>query len=91
MRGEKQLAFAERGSRDVTLWCQDLGRTRAGMRRFTVINGAWDGTFDPQTGMLTIDHTRAASPVDLLWEGTAPFDHADYNAAIAWLNQQVTQ
>ena len=72
---DKTYAFCRADDCRITLWCvkREDGKT------FWVINGHW--IYDPA------DPQWPAAV--LMWEGVAPFNHDEYNEAMAWIQEQV--
>jgi hypothetical protein len=70
-----------------TLLCEKWGRQGESLVRFNVINGAWHGTLNTKTGVLTV--------VQFQWqlEGQkimdfGPLPKGDYNEVLAWARAQ---
>lgn len=91
MRGSLAETFAlSRGDRRVDLWCEPKG-TRDGLILFEVINGLWDGEFDPVAGTVYVVATGSTfGDVTEVWRGAVPRGpDADYNEAMAWIREQL--
>ena len=71
---DKTYAFARVDDPQSMIWCIK----REDGRTFWVINGHW--VYDPAG-------PPAAST--LVWQGVAPFEERDYNAAINWIRDQI--
>jgi len=78
---EIAISFTE-GKREDIMWCRDDGIDANGFRHFFVYNGSWPGSITPEG-------TFRNNPVEIIWEGNAPFAVSDYNAAIAWILEQI--
>ena len=92
-----QLAIADNTGK-VALWCYHDGTDEDGTIHFSVINGAWAGTFKDNT--VYVEYTKGTFPGFLVWAGIAGLkEHADghwsrfsdsyYNEAIAWIQEQI--
>jgi hypothetical protein len=61
-----------------------------GSFEFWVINGAWEGVFCPNSGLLEISKTKALVETNILWEGSwPPVPATDYNGAMDWIYKQL--
>ncbi len=91
------IAFGSR--RNVQLFCEIKKKHASGVIDFHVINGAWDGSYDPWKGTL-FPHRFPENirPVKVLWKGGYPdHDHnydgrfyRDYNKAMDWIQDRVS-
>lgn len=84
------MQIAIGSGKTVELWCEV--ENRVGRRiDFYVINGAWRGSIEGDAVTVTgcVGNGAKHMPGRVLWEGSAPFSHRDYNAAIAWIGEQV--
>lgn len=85
------VAYGEDIEEDrVSLLCVTL-TGRKDRITFEVINGAWWGTYFPNTNMMTMSDNGSGEqkPVKMLWSGHLPSGVGDYNNAIAWVQQQI--
>jgi hypothetical protein len=92
-----QLAIADNTGK-VALWCYHDGTDEDGTIHFSVINGAWAGTFKDNT--VYVEYTKGTFPGFLVWAGTAGLkEHTDgmwskfpegrYHEAMHWIQDQI--
>lgn len=92
------IAFG--ADKEVSLFCEVLQKHASGLIHFRVINGAWDGTYDPWKGTLFPHrYPEYVRPAKVLWRGEykrdwdSPDDgryYHDYDRAMAWIQERVS-
>lgn len=72
------------------LWCEFHRELTQRRVKFEVINGQWEGEYDPTSETVYVLFTKETIQVGpILWVGKAPFSDHQYNAAIAWIEEQI--
>lgn len=75
----------------VELLCEDRGSYHGfSVRKFWVINGAWEGSYAPTLGVLQVHKTGSTRAAQLLWRSDEEPPGRDYNEQIAWVQERVT-
>jgi len=71
----------------VRIWCEQTSK-RGGIVKFFALNGGWGGTF--KDNLIQVDGASDWANVAVVWRGVVPPPHSrDYNAAIAWIEEQI--
>lgn len=81
------LAYASRPN-EVALWCDFNGKLPDGTIIFYAKNGAWDGHFTPDNKIIVLP-SKHVIPGIKVWEGEIGYSDADYNEAMAYIEQQI--
>lgn len=78
-----QIAIAAATGK-VSIWCSVDKINKDGSIDFSVINGAWDGTY--HDGQVYVKHTNELFSGNLVWVGERG---GNYNDVIPWIQEQI--